>query len=211
MGIAMHLSTDLFADDSGTQLVDVDGRVIYWASFLCAEEAERLFNGLLSEAKWQQEAIQMYGNVVNQPRLTAWYGEYGANAADGYQRLVTAQAFTPELLALKNKIEKITGHYFNSVLANFYRSGQDSVAYHADDEAILGVNPAIASYSIGASRRFLLKHKQQQRETLKISLQHNSLLLMDGCLQHHWLHSISKTKRPVEARINLTFRFLYKK
>ena len=207
----MHMITDLFADDSGTQLVNVDGRVVYWASFLCTEEAERLFSALLSGTKWQQEAIQIYGNVINQPRLTAWYGKYGASAADGYQRLVTAQEFTPELLALKNKIEKITGHPFNSVLANLYRDGQDSVAYHADDEAILGINPAIASYSLGATRRFLLKHKQQQLETLKVSLQHNSLLLMDGCLQQHWLHSISKTKRPVEARINLTFRFLYKK
>ncbi|HEY5715844.1 MAG TPA: alpha-ketoglutarate-dependent dioxygenase AlkB, partial [Psychromonas sp.] len=154
--------TDLFADDSATQLVDVDGRVLYWPGFLRTEEAERLFNQLLSGAKWQQEAIQIYGSVINQPRLTAWYGKYGASAEDGYQHLVKAQEFTPELLALKNKIEKITGHHFNSVLANLYRNGQDSVAYHADDEAILGINPAIASYSLGATRRFLLRHKQRQ-------------------------------------------------
>ena len=200
--------TDLFADDIGTEIVNTDGRVVYWPSFLSKNQAERLFNALLTETKWQQEAIQIYGKTVNQPRLTAWYGEYGAAAADGYRSLVKAQAFTPGLLFLKNKIEKITGHHFNSVLANLYRNGQDSVAYHADDEAILGINPAIASYSLGASRRFLLKHRRQQVETVKIELQHNSLLLMGGCLQHHWLHSISKTKRPVEARINLTFRLL---
>ncbi|WP_372882616.1 alpha-ketoglutarate-dependent dioxygenase AlkB [Psychromonas sp.] len=200
--------TDLFADDNGTQLIDLDGRLIYWPSFLRPDQAESLYHELLTGTKWQQEALQIYGKMINQPRLTAWYGEYGATAADGYRSLVKAQDFTSGLLHLKNKIEKITGHHFNSVLANLYRNGQDSVAYHADDEAILGINPAIASYSLGAERRFLLKHKQQKIETVKIALQHNSLLLMDGSLQHHWLHSIAKTKRPVEARINLTFRFL---
>ncbi len=200
--------SDLFADDNGTQLINCDGRVVYWPGFLPQEQADRLFDELLTGTKWQQEVVQIYGNAINQPRLTAWYGEYGAAAADGYRSLVKAQDFTSGLLHLKNKIEKITGHSFNSVLANLYRSGRDSVAYHADDEAILGTDPAIASYSLGANRRFLLKHKQQKTETVKIELPHNSLLLMDGSLQHHWLHSISKTKRPVEARINLTFRFL---
>jgi len=201
--------SDLFAHEKGTQLVDADGRALYWPGFLTAEAAETLFHDLSGDIHWQQEAIQIYGNVINQPRLTAWYGEYGSSAAGGYRTLTGAQPFTPGLLALKNEIEDITGHQFNSVLANLYRNGQDSVAYHSDDEALLGINPAIASYSLGETRRFLLKHKHKQLETIKIDLQHNSLLLMDDCLQHHWQHSIGKTKRSVGRRINLTFRFLY--
>ena len=121
---------------------------------------------------------------------------------------VDAKEFTDNLLNIKNKIELSTGKRFNSVLANLYRDGQDSVAYHADNEAILGTNPAIASYSLGATRRFLLRHNQAQLETLKINLQHNSLLIMQDELQHHWQHAISKTKRPIGQRINLTFRWM---
>jgi alkylated DNA repair dioxygenase AlkB len=93
-------------------------------------------------------------------------------------------------------------------LANLYRDENDSVGYHADDEAILGLNPVIASYSLGETRRFLVKHNQQIYNSLKVDLTNNSLLLMDGCLQHFWKHAIPKTKRPMNARINLTFRLM---
>jgi hypothetical protein len=32
------------------------------------------------------------------------------------------------------------------------------------------------------------------------------VLLMRGPTQHHWLHAVPKTTRPVGERINLTFR-----
>lgn len=204
----MDITPDLFAEDQGTQLVNLDGNVVYWPCFLGTQQAQQLFNELLTETVWQQEAISIYGKIVNQPRLTAWYGEFGVSAAGGYKHRVVAKEYTDNLLNLKNKIELSTGKRFNSVLANLYRDGQDSVAYHADNEAILGTNPAIASYSLGATRRFLLRHNQAQLETLKINLQHNSLLIMQDELQHHWQHAISKTKRPIGQRINLTFRWM---
>jgi alkylated DNA repair dioxygenase AlkB len=205
----MNITSDLFAEDQGTQLVNLDGNVVYWPSFLTAQHAQQLFNELLAETTWQQEAISLYGKIVNQPRLTAWYGEFGVSALGGYKNRVTATNFSDNLLNLKHKIELSTGKRFNSVLVNLYRDGQDSVAYHADNEAILGKNPAIASYSLGATRRFLLRHNQSKCETQKFNLQHNSLLLMQDELQHHWQHSISKTKHPIGQRINLTFRWLH--
>jgi alkylated DNA repair dioxygenase AlkB len=69
----------------------------------------------------------------------------------------------------------------------------------------LGVNPAIASISLGAVRQFILKHKTA-KEKLAFRLAHGSLLLMGGTSQHHWLHGLPKTEEPVGERINLTFR-----
>ena len=97
---------------------------------------------------------------------------------------------------------------FSSCLLNLYRDGQDSNGWHADDEKELGKNPEIASVSFGAERLFHLKHKKIKTLKHKLSLQNGSLLVMKGETQHQWLHQISKTKKPIGKRINLTFRLL---
>jgi alkylated DNA repair dioxygenase AlkB len=115
-----------------------------------------------------------------------------------------------ELLDIKKVVEPIAGTRFNSVLINFYRDGQDRVAWHSDDEKELGQNPVIGSVSLGAERKFKLRHKgfdKNGRQT-EIMLAHGSLLLMKGPTQHFWKHEIPRTARPVEARINLTFRVI---
>jgi alkylated DNA repair dioxygenase AlkB len=88
---------------------------------------------------------------------------------------------------------------------NLYRDGRDSVSWHADNEPGLGRNPVIASVSLGATRRFQLKHRRAD-ERVTIDLTHGSCLIMAGAIQHHWLHQIPKTRHPVGPRINLTFR-----
>lgn len=189
-------------------LVDHDGRVIYWDHFIDEHIASALFDELLLNSQWQVEEISVYGKRYQQPRLTCWYGEFGMRADGGYQERTSAQPLTDNLLLLKDKIEAQTGYRFNCVLANLYRDEHDGVGYHADDEAILGVNPVIASYSLGETRRFLIKHNQNSVSTLKVDLRNNSLLLMDGCLQENWKHTIPKSKRPMNKRINLTFRLM---
>ncbi|HLN93999.1 MAG TPA: alpha-ketoglutarate-dependent dioxygenase AlkB, partial [Flavobacterium sp.] len=66
----------------------------------------------------------------------------------------------------------------------------------------------IASVSLGAERMFHMRHNQEPTQTLKLRLEHGSLLLMGGTTQHFWKHQIPKTARPTGPRINLTFRIL---
>lgn len=202
------MTLSLFEDEPPVELINCDGILTCWQQFLSCQQATALYEELLNADIWQQESINLYGKRQLQPRLTAWYGEYGVSADGGYERVYQTVDFTPRLQALKLAIEKLTGYRFNCVLANLYRDGQDSVGYHADNERILGINPAIASYSLGETRRFLLKHNRNKTQKVACELQHNSLILMHGDLQHHWQHSITKTKRAVSPRINLTFRFI---
>ncbi len=99
---------------------------------------------------------------------------------------------TADLLDLLSKIKALHGDEFNAVLLNLYRDGKDSNGWHADNEKELGKNPVIASISLGEERFFHLKHKKHKEQRLKIKLQHGSLLLMGGTMQHHWLHQIQK-------------------
>jgi alkylated DNA repair dioxygenase AlkB len=118
----------------------------------------------------------------------------------------------PLLLNIKSRIESVCDRTFNGVLLNYYRDGNDGVAWHADDEAELGKNPVIGSVSFGGTRKFSLKHKKiehpHHKKLVNIDLTHGSLLLMRGACQSCWLHQIAKTKKQIEPRVNLTFRFI---
>ena len=138
-------------------------------------------------------------------RLTAWYGDEGA--AYTYSGLKnTPVPWTGPILEVKRAVEPHCGVTFNSVLLNRYRSGQDSVSWHADDEPEFGKDPVIASVSFGETRAFQLKHKKRKELRASVELTHGSLLLMRGGTQENWLHQVPKTRRPVRERLNLTFR-----
>jgi alkylated DNA repair dioxygenase AlkB len=113
--------------------------------------------------------------------------------------------WTPELEAVKRRVEEAAGAEFNSLLLNLYRDGRDSIGFHADAEPELGTNPVVGSISLGAVREFVMRHKAT-REKRSLRLAHGSLLVMGGTCQHHWLHGVPKTEDEIGERINLTFR-----
>lgn len=190
------------------EVIDVpvpDGELRYWPHAFDGAEAQALFDALRRSVDWQQEEIVIFGEPKRVPRLVAWHGGPGA----GYTYSGTFHAprpWTPELAAIRRRVEALSGHSFNSVLLNLYRDGRDGMGWHADDEPELGRNPAIASVSLGATRRFRLRHRRNRAEPVTLALEPGSLLLMGGATQHHWVHAVPKTARPVGERINLTFR-----
>src|SRR5690606_27731882 len=121
---------------------------------------------------------------------------------------MTPNIFTEDLLQIKNAIESEIQHTFTTVLLNLYRNGNDSNGWHADNEKELGKNPVIASVSFGEVRPFYFKHRYIKEENHKLHLNHGSLLVMKGEMQHYWQHQIAKTKEQIGERINLTFRSL---
>ena len=185
-------------------LPEADVRV--WAQAFAPERADALFLALRCDVQWQQEHVVIFGERRRVPRLVAWHGDAGASYT--YSGTAhTPQPWTAELLETRQVAQALTGHDFNSVLLNLYRDGNDGMGWHADDEPELGRNPAIASVSLGATRRFKLRHRQCKTVTT-LELGHGSLLSMAGPTQHRYVHAVPKTARPVGARINLTFRLV---
>lgn len=178
-----------------------------WRQFLEPALTTAIYDSLNTELAWEQSVIQVYGRPVQIPRLNAWYADRGCDYAYSGMQL-KRHDWHPLLSDLKQRIEAATGARFNSVLANLYRDGNDSVGWHSDDEPELGRNPNIASVSLGASRRFLLKHRKQRQLQHELCLNDGSLLLMAGETQHFWYHSVPKQRRIGDARINLTFRYV---
>ena len=180
-------------------------RLRYYESFFPKKKAEKYFKQLKDEILWQQDYITVYGKTYSQPRLTALYGNNSNPYSYSGITMHPHQITTP-LFEIQNYIQQISDIKFTTVLLNLYRNGKDSNGWHADNEKELGKNPTIASVSFGAERFFHLKHKSQKELRLKILLKSGSLLLMEGETQSQWLHQIAKTSRPVQPRINLTFR-----
>ncbi|PRX46228.1 alpha-ketoglutarate-dependent dioxygenase AlkB family protein [Salegentibacter salegens] len=182
-----------------------DAELQYFPDFLSNEKADFLFEKLLKEIPWQQQNIKLFGNEIPQPRLTAFYAEKGISYTySGLQ--LQPETFSTEILGLKQQTEELTSIDFNTCLVNLYRDGRDSMGWHADNEKVLGKNPVIASISLGGVRSFQFKHKNNKNLKEKIELQHGSLLIMKGSMQHFWKHQLPKTKKEVSPRINLTFR-----
>ena len=183
------------------------GELLLLAPWLPPAEADAFLATLLTELPWAQKPIVMMGKQILQPRLVAWVGD--PDAIYTYSGTENRPLpWTPTLTTLRHRVEEAAGHPFNSVLANLYRHGEDSMGFHADKEPELGRNPVIASLSLGAPRRFQLRYtgKKKGIAGVDLSLGDGSLLIMRGTTQHFWRHGVPKQRTPVGPRVNLTFR-----
>jgi len=182
-------------------LLPCDGEAYLYEAFLGPASADRFMGALATELDWRQETAHLFGRDIPLPRLTAWYGDVGYR----YSGVTHPPApWPPALDELRQLVARVVP-LPNSALSNLYRNGRDSVSWHADDEPEFGPQPVIASASLGAPRRFVLRHRQTG-EQVRVELPHGSLLVMAGDCQHCWQHAIPKTSRAVAPRINLTFR-----
>lgn len=198
----------LTAQTGGRSLQTLDlpeAEVVLYPAFFSTSEADRLLRDLRDTTAWRQETITLYGKTIAVPRLTAWYGDEGTGYIYSGIKNVPLP-WTPALREVKRAVEPAAGVVFNSVLLNRYRTGQDSVSWHADNEPEFGEQPVIASVSFGGTRSFQLKHKTRRELKASVELTHGSLLIMRGGTQANWLHQVPKTAKPVEERLNLTFR-----
>lgn len=165
-------------------------------------EPTDVFARLTTEIAWEQHAITLFGRTVPTPRLTAWMGD----SAYVYSGVTNEPApWPPVLVELRHRLSAELGVEFNSCLANLYRDGSDSMGYHSDDEPELGPEPVIASISLGARRRFVLRHRIT-RDRWAWDLGDGDLLVMRAESQSAYAHAVPKTARPVGPRMNLTFR-----
>jgi alkylated DNA repair dioxygenase AlkB len=175
-------------------------------AWLSADEADAALAALRDELTWEQRAIVLFGRRILQPRLIAWAGDLGYRYSG---QTLEPRAFTPAAGRLLERVRGQTGAPFNHVLVNRYRTGDDSMGLHADDEPELGPDPTVAIVSLGATRRLAIKpRRKQDRERHDLELGHGALLVMGGTCQRHYLHGVPRQAGAGGERISLTFRRL---
>ncbi|MDN3986973.1 alpha-ketoglutarate-dependent dioxygenase AlkB family protein [Zwartia vadi] len=201
------MQTNLFEtcrSGSAIHVLSRDGRVDYYPAIFDPDTCAALVNALTHSLDWQVDQIYMFGKLITTKRKVAWVADEGCSYTySGVKK--TPQAWTPELIDIKNQLEEISKWKFNSCLLNLYHDGSEGMGWHSDDEPELERAAPIASLSLGGERKFSFKHKAD-RESVSLPLENGSVLIMHAPTQEHWHHSLLKTKRPVAPRINLTFR-----
>lgn len=180
--------------------------VAWFPDWLAPATATSMLARLIDEVAWRQDTMGTPAGRVPLPRLTAWQGELDAVYVYSGIRNVP-DAWTATVGELKDAAEAACGAHFNSVLLNRYRTGVDSMGWHADREPELGNAPVIASVSLGATRTFDLRHNRTGA-VQSFALKNGSLLVMRGSTQAEWRHRVPKEPRVQGERINLTFRYV---
>lgn len=182
--------------------------ISYFPNFLSNKKSDLLYERLLNEIPWQKYQIKIFGKMYDQPRLTSFHSI--GNKKYNYSQIgIKNNIMTDDLNIILSQIHNKTDYRFNSVLLNLYRDGMDSNGWHSDNETELGEDPKIASITLGQERFFHIKHKNIKDLKYKILLKHGSLLLMGEKSQTEWVHQIPKTKKKINPRINLTYRYIY--
>ena len=199
--------TDLFAPLPTDNLLPYDGKVNDLGVII--DNPNDLYDTLLSELPWHSDIVTLFGKTHVTTRQIVWMGEEDTSYHySGHSR--KSVTWSDTVFHVKHNVEQALLAIgieadFNSCLLNYYPSGADGMGYHADDEKELGYQPIIASLSLGATRKFVLKHKKTQ-DKVELYLESGQLIVMHGDTQTCWKHTITKTKTTADGRISLTFR-----
>ncbi len=178
----------------------------YQADWLEREAADAALAALGAELAWEQREIVLFGRRILQPRLVAWAGDLGYRYSGQTLEPRPSPPGPPRLLA---RVRAETGVPFNHLLANRYRSGEDSMGLHADDEPELGPDPVVAIVSLGATRRLVVRPRRpRDGPRHELDFGHGALLVMGGTCQRHYLHGVPRRPGAAGERISVTFRRL---
>ncbi len=188
-------------------LLPKDGIAIYHGVVFNEKEATQICKDLFETIPWKQDEVVMFGKKIMTKRKVAWFADAGISYTYAGVKKSGLQ-WTKALLGIKQKVEAITGAKYNACLLNLYHEGEEGMGWHRDNEKEIVAESSIASMSLGAVRKFAFKHATSN-ERLDIELVNGSLLDMKGPIQQHWYHSLPKTKRIKQMRINLTFRLMH--
>lgn len=182
----------LFGEDPQVFVDDATGAIAYYPHVLDLRESEELFSLLERTLPWSSETMWMYDRTVAVPRLIARF-------APGEER--------PAALSdVQQRIEAYLDTAFTSVSVQYYRDGNDSVAWHNDHREELIPLPTIALLSLGAAREMLVRSKTRPRRVFSRVLEPGSLFIMGGRAQEFWEHHIPKVRRAIGPRISIALR-----
>jgi alkylated DNA repair dioxygenase AlkB len=181
-----------------------DSIIKFWPSHLSKHKSSNLFKELTSTCEFSQSDVKVHGKVYKTPRLQCWMADDDVDAD-----IYTATQPVPwndSVLLIKHNIEELLDVEFDYVLLNYYRDGNDYISYHSDREAINEGSNIIASLSLGADRRFILRNIENNSNKVTTMLTNDSLIVMSGKTQIFWQHTVPKMSSVSQPRLNLTFR-----
>ena len=148
--------------------------------------------------------IKIGKNICNQRRCVGFF----SNESIGYSysnQISVSKPMTNSLLELLEEVNNIFETNFNGILVNKYKSGEDYISKHSDDEKTLDYS-GVVTISYGATRKFRIRDKKTKKIVKDLPLLSYSIVQMGGNFQKEFTHEIPIEKKIKEERISFTFR-----
>lgn len=153
--------------------------------------ADALFAELETGLDWHRRQRLMYGTWYDEPRLSA---------SGPRDRHVLPAVIDDLRTILSTRYQRA----FEGLFCNLYRTGADSVAWHADRVGRTDLDPLVAIISLGGPRTFAIRPFGAGAAT-RLTLYSGDIVVMGGATQHHWQHAIPKCAAAA-PRMSLTMR-----
>ena len=93
-------------------------------------------------------------------------------------------------------------------MINLYKSGNDHIPHHSDDESEIDEDSVILTISLGAERTIEFADQSSKLPVDTLCLQHGSVFTMTKISQNHYSHSILKDPNCDSKRLSVTLRFI---
>lgn len=153
--------------------------------------SQTLLTRLLASISFEQRHRWMYNRLIDEPRLTAEYGDVSS---------------TPEpfLSVLARVLSRRYGVAYDGIWLNLYRNEGDSTGWHGDWRTCKREECIVPVVSLGAARRFLLK-PGDGGPSVTFAPRDGDLLVMGGRCQRNWRHCVPKQSSPAGTRISINF------
>lgn len=150
---------------------------------------------LREHVAWRSAERPMYDRIVTVPRLTAHFSRARSSSGE-----------PPPPAGLDLLARRFEVHYgspFPTVGCNWYRDGNDSVAWHADRVRRPG-DSIVAIIGVGQRRPFLLRPSNGGRSRRWL-VGDGDLIVLGGTVQAGWQHAVPKVRHSGE-RISIMIR-----
>ena len=159
--------------------------------------SDSLFEDLVSAVEWRADTREMYDRVVEVPRLVSWFG-----ARDRLPHPTLDES----MRVLNEHYSRLDAERFGTAGLCFYRTGDDSVAWHGDRVGrSVQRDTRVAILSVGAER-VLSVRPVGGGEISRFPVGHGDLIVMGGSCQRTYEHAILKSAKAVGPRISVQFR-----
>jgi alkylated DNA repair dioxygenase AlkB len=195
-----------FIESGSTGTAPAPGAPITLVRGYLTQEQQSALLGEAAHYPYDRPEISLFNRRLPIPRTQVWFGDSGCDYR--YSGLFIRALPWPRYASkLRDKLKRDFGLRSNGVLVNRYRDGSDSMGWHSDDEPEIAPGSDIASLTLGATRDFVLRHKQTGSRH-RLSLESGDLLIMHWPMQAQWQHALPRRLRVTAPRWNYTFRQL---
>jgi len=180
------------------------------------EETSAMYEMVQSGTPWEQHQ----GPFGPLQRKTAWMVSNGCECKYRFGLTdVSPLAYPPWMVELMGRVMPLFGikeqaGWPTSCTLNLYEDGGMAVGWHADDERLFQgkhKDIRILSLSLGMTRTFEVQAVWPEENESRFTMQlgNGDLNTMEGMMQKHYMHRITKAEHVTSPRINLTWRWLH--